>query len=156
VVDGANVDDTGDYRPGRRAAQKRGVRSPLQEAGLGKAEIRQLARQLGLPNWNKPAAACLSSRVPYGTPITPQVLSQIEQAELALGKLASGERLRQLRVRHHGQLARIEVEPDDFEIVMAWRDQIVEQFKALGYTYVTLDLVGFRSGSMNETLKGKE
>lgn len=148
VADGNNADDVGDHRPGRQAAREYGVRSPLLEAGLTKAEIRQLARQFGLPNWDKPAAACLSSRVPYGTPITLRMLSQIEQAELVLKKLG----LSQVRVRHHGNVARIEVEPADFAQVLAHRQQIVTRLEALGYNYVTLDLAGFRSGSMNEAL----
>ena len=148
VVDGTNADDVGDHRPGRQAARERGVRSPLQEAGLTKAEIREMARGLGLPNWDKPAAACLSSRIPYGTTITLPMLSQVGQAEWALGQMG----FRQLRVRHHGQVARIEVEPADFLAVLTLRGQIVEQFKALGYAYVTLDLAGFRSGSMNEVI----
>lgn len=148
VVDGTNADDVGDHRPGRQAAREQGVRSPLQEVGLSKAEIRELARVLGLPNWDKPAAACLSSRVPYGTPITLQILSQVEQAELVL----RGMGFRQLRVRHHDQMARIEIEPGDLEAVLAQREQIVARLKALGYTYVTLDLAGFRSGSMNEAI----
>jgi uncharacterized protein len=147
-VDGTNADDAGDHRPGRQAARERGVRSPLLEAGLTKAEIREMARTLGLPNWDKPAAACLSSRIPYGTPITLPVLSQVGQAEWALSQMG----FRQLRVRHHGQVARIEVEPADFLAVLTLRERIVEQFKALGYAYVTLDLAGFRSGSMNEVI----
>lgn len=150
LVDGNNADDVGDHRPGRRAALERGVRSPLQETGFTKTEIRALARQLGLPNWDMPSAACLSSRVPYGTPITVQTLSQVERAELMLRQLG----LRQLRVRHHDQVARIEVEAADFAIVLAHRDEIVSGLKALGYTYVALDLAGFRSGSMNEVLPG--
>jgi uncharacterized protein len=148
VVDGTNADDMDDHRPGRQAAIERGVRSPLQEAGLSKAEIRNLARALELPNWNKPSAACLSSRIPYGTPITAEMLSQVERAELAFREMDFG----QLRVRHHDDIARIEVEPDAFEEVLAHREQISEELQALGYTYVTLDLVGFRSGSMNEVI----
>ena len=148
VVDGTNADDAGDHRPGRQAARQRGVRSPLLEVGLTKAEIRQLARQAGLPNWDKPAAACLASRVPYGTLISVSMLSQIEQAEFALRSLGLG----QLRVRHHDQVARIEVEESDFPFVMERRQQIITSLKAAGYTYVTLDLTGFRSGSMNEVL----
>jgi uncharacterized protein len=148
IVDGTNADDVGDHRPGRQAARERGVRSPLQEAGLTKAEIRNLAHALGLPNWDKPSAACLSSRIPYGTPITLETLSQVERAELALRQMG----FVQLRVRHHDQIARIEVEPDDFEDVLAYREQILGQLKSLGYIYVTLDLSGFRSGSMNEVL----
>lgn len=148
LVDGTNADDADDHRPGRQAARERGVRSPLQEAGLTKADIRNLARALELPNWNKPAAACLSSRIPYGTSITLDMLSQVERAELIFKEMDFG----QLRVRHHDDVARIEVDPDDFEKVLAKRDQIIEELQALGYTYVTLDLAGFRSGSMNEVL----
>jgi len=148
VVDGTNADDAGDHRPGRQAAREHSVRSPLQELGFSKAEVRQLARQLGLPNWNKPSAACLSSRVPYGTHITPSLLSRIEKAEDILRDLGCG----QLRVRHHDQVARIEVEPQDFERILQNREQIHAAFKALGYAYVTLDIFGFRSGSMNEHL----
>lgn len=148
VVDGSNADDDSDYRPGRQAARELGVRSPLQEAGLTKAEVRAAARSLGLPNWNKPAAACLASRIPYGTPLSNELLAQVERAEQVLQALG----LRQLRVRHHGPLARIEVEPDDFARVLAHRRQIVEGLQAAGYTYVTLDLAGFRSGSMNEVV----
>jgi len=148
VVDGTNADDVGDHRPGRRAARERGVRSPLQEVGLTKNEIRALARDLGLPNWDKPAAACLSSRIPYGTTISLQMLSQVEQAELALKRLG----FQQMRVRHHDQIARIEVPAENFAEVLAQREQIINQLKAVGYAYVTLDLAGFRSGSMNEVL----
>ncbi len=148
VVDGNNADDLGDHRPGQIAARERGVRSPLQETGFTKAEIRAVARQLGLPNWDKPSAACLSSRIPYGTAITVQMLSQVERAELLLRQLG----LRQVRVRHHDQVARIEVAADDFAVVLAHRDELVREFKALGYTFIALDLAGFRSGSMNEVL----
>ncbi|HZD57142.1 MAG TPA: ATP-dependent sacrificial sulfur transferase LarE, partial [Anaerolineales bacterium] len=149
VVDGTNADDARDHRPGRQAAREHGVRSPLQEAGLTKAEVRRLARRYGLPNWDKPAAACLSSRIPYGKLITLEALSQVERAEFALHKLG----FRQLRVRHHEQIARIEIEPEDFRQVLAQREEIVACLKGLGYTYVTLDLAGFRSGSMNEAIK---
>ena len=152
VVDGTNADDMNDHRPGRQAALERGVRSPLQEAGLSKAEIRNLAHALELPNWNKPSAACLSSRIPYGTSISLEMLSQVERAELAFKEMDFG----QLRVRHHDDIARIEVEPDVFEEVLAHRDQIIEELQALGYTYVTLDLAGFRSGSMNEVIIGDD
>lgn len=148
VVDGTNADDVGDHRPGRKAARERDVRSPLQEAGLTKDEIRQLARRFELPNWDKPAAACLSSRVPYGTNITLEMLSQIEQAESILRSMG----FRQVRVRHHQQVARIEVEPGAFEIVLRRSDEILSAMKKLGFIYVTLDLAGFRSGSMNEAL----
>lgn len=153
ILDGTNADDAHDHRPGRRAAKERGVRSPLLEAELGKAEIRQLARQFQLPNWDKPAAACLSSRVPYGTLITIETLDQVEQAEAALRKLG----FRQLRVRHHDQVARIEVPSADFESVLLQRETIVSAIQKAGYNYVTLDLAGFRSGSMNEVLaSGKQ
>lgn len=148
LVDGTNADDVSDHRPGLQAARQRGVRSPLQEAGLSKAEIRQLGRQLGLPNWDKPAAACLSSRIPYGTRISPAMLSQVEQAERALHDLG----LDQLRVRHHDQVARIEVEVEDFDRLLAHREEIIAAFQEIGYQYVTLDLAGFRSGSMNAIL----
>jgi uncharacterized protein len=149
IVDGTNADDVGDHRPGRKAAREQGVRSPLQEIGFTKAEIREFARELGLPNWDKPAAACLSSRIPYGTQVTVKNLSQVEQAEAILKELG----IRQLRVRHHDQVARIEVEPENFEIVIQNRGRIVAAFKMIGYKYVTLDLLGFRSGSLNEMLK---
>lgn len=149
VVDGTNADDAGDHRPGRQAAAEHGVRSPLLEAGLTKEEIRLLARQYGLPNWDKPAAACLASRVPYGTLITLPILSQIEKAELKLRQMG----FRQLRVRHHDQIARIELEEENFAKVMEQRSEIVRALKEIGYAYVTLDLAGFRSGSMNEVLK---
>ena len=150
VVDGSNADDLSDHRPGARAARELGVRGPLQEAGLSKTAIRAVARSLGLPNWDKPSAACLASRVPYGTPITADLLARIEQAEAGLRQLG----IRQLRVRHHGPVARIEVEPGDFGILLAHRDAVVEHLRVLGYTYVTLDLAGFRSGSLNQESPG--
>jgi uncharacterized protein len=146
VLDGANADDLHDRRPGQRAARERGVRSPLQEVGLTKVEIRRLARALGLPNWNKPSAACLASRIPYGTPITREALAQIEQAEAALREMGFG----QLRVRHHGPVARIEVEAPELERLLAARAAVTAALKELGFTYVTMDLCGFRSGSLNE------
>ena len=149
VVDGANADDLHDHRPGSRAAREWGVRSPLQEAGLTKAEIRDLARMLGLPNWDKPAAACLASRVPYGTPITAELLRRIEQAEAVVRRLG----VRQLRVRHHGDLARIEVEPADFTTVLEHRSEVIQALRALGYAYVTLDLAGYRMGSMHDAYR---
>ena len=148
VLDGTNAEDLNDYRPGRKAAKEKGVRSPLQEAKITKSEIRQLAKSLGLPNWNKPSAACLSSRIPYGSSVTVEKLSQIEQAEKKLKDLG----FEQLRVRHHDQVARIEVEENDFHRILTNREKIVESFKLLGYKYITLDLFGFRSGSMNETM----
>ena len=149
VVDGTNADDAGDHRPGRQAASEHGVRSPLLEAGITKDEIRILAKKYGLPNWDKPAAACLASRVPYGTMITIPMLGQIEKAELVLRNMG----FQQLRVRHHDQVARIEIEASEFIQIMEKREAIVKALKELGYTYVTLDLAGFRSGSMNEVLK---
>jgi pyridinium-3,5-biscarboxylic acid mononucleotide sulfurtransferase len=149
VIDGTNADDVGDHRPGRKAAREHGVRSPLQEVGLTKSEIRQLARSFDLPNWDKPSAACLSSRIPYGTHITLHNLSQVERAERLLHQLG----FRQLRVRHHAQLARIEVEPTEFDRLLSLREEIIPPLIDLGFKYITLDLLGFRSGSMNEVLK---
>ena len=150
VVDGCNLDDVGDYRPGRRAASEHGVRSPLIEAGLTKDEIRALSKERGLPTWDKPAMACLSSRIPYGSPVTIEALDQIEAAEMFLRSLG----LRQLRVRHHGQVARIELDESGMAVLMngGRRSAVVSKFKELGFSYVTLDLAGFRSGSMNEVL----
>ncbi len=149
IIDGTNLDDVGDIRPGRKAAAEYGVRSPLIEAQFAKQDVRDLARALGIPNWDKPSAACLSSRIPHGTPVTIQLLSQVEQAEMILHGLG----IRQARVRHHGEVARIEVTPDDFEIVLGQREKIVERLKAIGYTFVALDLVGYRMGSLNELIK---
>jgi len=149
LVDGTNADDIGDHRPGRLAAQEHGIRSPLQEVGLTKSEIRELAHRLGLPNWNKPAAACLSSRIPYGTTISIEMLGQVEQAEAALKQMG----FNQLRVRHHDQIARIEVPITDFPTLLNHREKITNALKNAGYNYVTLDLSGFRSGSLNEVIE---
>jgi uncharacterized protein len=149
IIDGTNLDDVGDIRPGRKAAAEYGVRSPLIEAQFTKQDVRDLARALGIPNWDKPSAACLSSRIPHGTAVTIQLLSQVEQAEMVVRGLG----IRQARVRHHGEIARLEVPPDDFEIVLAQREKIVEQLRAIGYTFVALDLVGYRMGSLNELIK---
>jgi uncharacterized protein len=150
IVDGNNADDLHDqYRPGQRAAREHGVRSPLQEVGLTKAEIRELARAAGLPNWNKPAAACLSSRIPYGSRVTVEKLSQIERAEDYLHHVGFA----QVRVRHHGPIARIELNPEDFQRAIEMNRAIAATLQEIGFTYVTLDLAGFRSGSMNEALK---
>jgi uncharacterized protein len=146
VLDGCNIDDLGDHRPGRVAAAEHRVRSPLIEAGLTKADIRALSKERGLPTWDKPAMACLSSRIPYGTPVTVEALDQLGAAEAFLRGLG----MRQLRVRHHGDVARIEVELADIPVVVEHRDRIVTRLRNLGYQYVTLDLAGFRSGSMNE------
>jgi uncharacterized protein len=148
VLSGANADDTGDYRPGMEAARQLHVRSPLLEAGLTKEEIRQASQALDLPTWDKPAMACLASRIPYGKSITPQLLGRVEAAENALKDLG----LREVRVRDHDLVARIEVPSDHLEKVLAQRDVIITSLKNLGYRYVTLDLQGFRSGSMNEVL----
>ncbi len=145
VVDGANASDLGDYRPGMTAAREHGVRSPLLEAGITKAEVRALAQALGLPVWDKPAMACLSSRVPHGTPITPALLRQIESAEDVLVNLG----FRQFRVRHHGDIARIELPAEDLAAAVDQREAIVAGVKAAGYRFVALDLAGFRSGSLN-------
>ena len=149
LVDGTNADDVGDHRPGRRAALERGVRSPLQEAAVSKAEVRAMARELGLPIWDKPAAACLASRIPYGSAVTHEKLSRVEAAEALLGELGLG----QLRVRHHDKVARLEVEAPELPQVLEHRERIVQGLKDLGFVYVTLDLEGFRSGSMNEVLR---
>ncbi len=151
VVDGCNMDDLGDHRPGRKAAALHKVRSPLIEAGLTKQEIRDLSRERGLPTWDKPAMACLASRIPYGSPVTVEGLGQVEAAEAFLRTLG----LRELRVRHHGQIARIELDEGGMLVLMrnGRRQAVNDYFKQLGFAYVTLDLGGFRSGSMNEVLK---
>jgi len=150
VLDGSNCDDEDDYRPGRRAAARHGVRSPLLEAGLSKDDIRTLSRERGLPTWDKPAMACLASRLPYGTPITEDALKQVEAAEAFLRSLG----IRQLRVRHHGDVARIEVDRAGRDALLREenRQAVVERLRSLGYLYVTVDLAGFRSGSLNEGL----
>jgi len=151
ILDGTNADDIGDHRPGLRAAREHGVRSPLQEAGVGKEEIRSWARELGLSNWNRPANACLSSRVPYGSEVTPKKLAQVEQAEASLRKLG----FRELRVRHHDQVARIEVSPDELPRAVEQGEHIITAMKEAGFLYASLDLAGFRSGSMNDALRKK-
>jgi uncharacterized protein len=148
VVLGVNLDDLGDHRPGQAAASALGARFPLVDAGFDKAAVREWSRRLGLRTWDKPAAACLSSRIAYGTPVTLGSLRSIADAEAALRVLGFG----QLRVRHHGAVARIEVDADAFAGVLEHRAEVVEAVRGAGYTYVTLDLAGFRSGSMNETL----
>ena len=150
VANGTNADDLGDFRPGLEAAKQYNVRSPLVEAGLSKEEIRGFARGMDLPVWDKPAQACLSSRIPYGTPVSVEALTRIAQAEEFLRSLG----LKQLRVRHHGTVARIEVAPEDFSRLLEGetRNMITQRFKAIGYAYITLDLDGFRSGSLNEVL----
>jgi len=151
VADGSNADDTGDYRPGLRAARELGVRHPLMEAGLTKADIRALSARMGLPTHDKPSAACLASRVPYGQPITAEVLERIGRAESLLRDMG----FREFRVRSHGPIARIELGPQEDESALlepAARRSLVARLKALGYKYVALDLEGYRTGSMNETL----
>jgi pyridinium-3,5-biscarboxylic acid mononucleotide sulfurtransferase len=151
IIDGTNADDIGDHRPGLRAARELGVRSPMEEIGMTKDEIRQISSALGLRTWDKPAFACLSSRFPYGTPITVEKLRQVAEAERVLRKLG----FKGFRVRHHDTIARIEVSPDDFPAVLQHHDEIVEGVKASGYRFVTLDLTGYRSGSLNEGLSIK-
>lgn len=148
VADGSNVDDTGDWRPGMKAAAELGVRSPLREAGLNKAEVRLLAQEFGLPNWDKPAMACLSSRFPYGQPITKEKVAQVAEAERFLRQLGFG----QLRVRHHGDTARIELPGERLSEAVSLAPSIVGRLRELGFTYISLDLAGYRSGSLNETL----
>jgi uncharacterized protein len=148
ICDGANMDDLGDYRPGRVAAAQRGVRSPLQEAGLYKEEIRQLSREMGLPTWNKPSFACLSSRIPYGSEITLEKIDQIDRAEGYLLSLG----IHQLRVRHHDNIARIEVSPEDFPKILEKHADINRTLQEIGFQYVTLDLFGYQTGSMNALL----
>ena len=147
VLDGTNADDAVDFRPGIAAGERQGVVSPLRDAGFGKQEVRDLSRALALPTWDKPAAACLSSRVAYGLEVTPEILRRIEAGEGALHELG----FRQLRVRHHGAMARIEIDPSELHRALdpGMAKRFVELFKGLGYDFVTLDLEGFRSGSLN-------
>ncbi len=154
VIEGSNTDDLRDYRPGRRAAQEFFIRSPLVEAGISKAEVRELARTLNLSVWDKPSLACLSSRIPYGTRITPEILQTIQFAEDALRGLG----FRQVRVRHHGETARIELSRADFGRLLNDETgaQVTRALKKLGYTYICLDLEGYRTGSMNEGIKKAE
>ena len=153
IVDGANADDLADFRPGRRAARSLGVRSPLEEAELTKNEIRALSKELGLPTADEPASACLSSRIPYQTPITMESLSTVEQGEAFLRRLG----FRQIRVRHHGRLVRLEFAPDELERALSedMRQRLVHEFKCLGYKFVTIDLQGYRTGSLNEVLPSR-
>jgi uncharacterized protein len=151
IVDGTNADDLGDFRPGLRAANQLHVVSPLADAGITKSEIRAVAKAWGVPIWNKPAAACLSSRFQYGDPITVEKLRQVAAAETAVRQFG----LRGFRVRHHGEIARLEVPLDQFPTLLEHQTEIVEGVKQAGYRYVTLDLEGFRSGSMNEVLNAR-
>jgi uncharacterized protein len=150
VLEGSNLDDEKDFRPGRRAIAELKVRSPLLEAGLSKKEIRSLSKMLELPTHEKPSYACLSSRIPYGTAISTELLNRIELSEQFLKGLG----LTQVRVRCHNDIARIEVEPREFPEVMNHKEQIIQELKQFGFNYVTLDLQGFRTGSMNEPLEG--
>lgn len=154
VLDGSNADDVSDYRPGMKAASELRVISPLKDAGLTKDNIRELSKRLGLPTWNKPAFACLSSRFPYGNEITVEKLSMVERAEQFLLDIG----FRQIRVRHHGDIARVEVNAEErnkfFSTEMM--DKVANELKNIGFKYVTLDLLGYRTGSMNEVLSEKE
>jgi uncharacterized protein len=152
VIDGANADDLGDHRPGLDAAARRGVRHPLVEAGFDKAAVRAVSRDLGLPTWDRPASPCLSSRIPYGTPISAEALARIDAAERFLRSLGFGE----LRVRAHDRLARIEVPPAEVARLAetTTREQVVAELRRLGFLQVTVDLRGFRSGSLNEDVPG--
>jgi len=149
VANGANTDDLGDYRPGLRAASEHGARSPLVEAGLSKSDVRRLAQELEIPIWDKPAQPCLSSRIPYGIPVTVQTLFKIEQAEAFLRGLG----LKEVRARHHDQLCRVEVGAEEMELAFSHRSAIVESIKQIGYLWVSLDLAGLRSGSLNDQLE---
>lgn len=151
ILYGANADDVGDFRPGMQAALEMGAHAPLKDVGLTKAEIRELSKRFNLPVWDRPATACLSSRIPYGTTITPEILSKVDRAE----RLLRGLGFRQVRVRHHDQIARIEIPKGEIPLLFERNlmDTIVSELRKTGYVYVTLDLAGFRSGSMNEPLK---
>jgi uncharacterized protein len=150
IVDGSTVDDLGDYRPGRQAAAQHAVRSPLIEAGLSKDEVRELSRRAELPTWDKPASPCLSSRIAYGTTVTIERLSKVDRGEEILREFG----FREFRVRHHDQLVRLEISPAEMDRVLRKDliDELARRFRELGFKYVTLDLDGFRSGSMNEVL----
>ena len=151
VCDGNNADDVGDYRPGRQAARELNVRSPLIEAGLTKTEIRALSQSVSLPVWDRPASACLSSRIPYGMPVTIEKLSVIERGEARLRALG----FKQMRVRHHGDIVRIEIAPEEMPLALdaEMARRMATAFKQLGFKFITLDLEGYRTGALNETLK---
>lgn len=154
VVEGSNLDDLDDYRPGLRALEESAVKSPLRDAGLTKAEVRELSRELGLPTWGKPSMACLATRVPYGEQLSADKLSRIERAEQCLQGMGFG----QIRVRCHGEVARIEALPDEFPRLLEphTRDTISQSFAGIGFAYTALDLRGYRTGSLNETLPKEE
>ena len=149
ILDGSTADDTLDYRPGAKALKEMDVRSPLKEVGLTKQEIRELSRSMRLESWDKPASACLASRFPYGVEITRARLKQVEQAEDFLHSLG----IRQVRVRYHHELARIEIAKDEFQKIIRYSNDIVKNFKKLGFAYIALDIEGYRTGSLNEVLK---
>jgi len=149
VIDGSNRDDMEDFRPGIKAAEELGIRSPLKEAGLTKKDIRTLSMQMGLKTWDRPSSPCLSSRFPYGEKITRESLKMVEEAESFIRALG----YQQVRVRHHREIARIEIEKKDMERFMRDRQKVIERLKVIGYPYVCLDLEGYRAGSMNEVLK---
>jgi pyridinium-3,5-biscarboxylic acid mononucleotide sulfurtransferase len=153
IADGTNADDLGDYRPGRKAGAEMSIRSPLLEAGLTKTDIRRLSREMGLPTWDKPASPCLATRIPFGTPVTAEVLVKIAEGEQVLRALG----LKQFRLRHHGDIARIEVEEKDMSTIIreGVRQEIVKKLKTLGYKYIALDLAGYRTGSLNEGIEKK-
>lgn len=150
VIEGSNIDDLGDYRPGLIAIEELGIKSPLRHAGLTKSEIRELSKDMGLKTWDKQSFACLVSRIPYGQKITTEKLRMVDEAEQLLLDMG----FHQIRVRHHGNLARIEIDQEQFSKIMekGTRELIYNQFKEIGFTYVSLDLLGYRTGSMNETL----
>ena len=150
MANGTNTDDLGDFRPGLEAAGQHRVRSPLLDAGIDKATVRQLARELDIPIWDKPAQPCLASRIPYGTPVTVESLSKIEKAEDYLKSLG----LREVRARHHDSLCRVEVGESEMELAFQHRREIVSNLKKIGYLWVSLDLSGLRSGSLNDQVKG--
>jgi uncharacterized protein len=149
VVDGGNVDDRGDYRPGQQAAREAGIRSPLDEAGFSKNEIRELSQIMGLPTWNKPSYACLISRFPYGVYLTPEKMQKVARAEDFLREMG----LRTIRVRYHGEVARLELGAEEYErVAHELREEVVKKVKEAGFAYVALDLQGYRTGAMNEVL----
>ncbi len=154
VVDGSTTDDLGDYRPGRAAAEEHGVRSPLIEVGMSKAEVRALSRRAGLPTWDAPASPCLSSRLAYGTPVTIARLRTVDTGEEIMRELG----FREFRVRHHDELVRLEIAPAELDRALdrTVADELARRFRTLGFRYVTLDLHGFRTGAMNEVLKSRE
>jgi uncharacterized protein len=154
VLDGSTTDDLGDYRPGRAAAGERGVRSPLVEVGMSKAEVRLLSRRRGLPTWDKPASPCLSSRIAYGTPVTIERLRTVDTGEEIMRALG----FREFRVRHHDELVRLEVAPSELDLALRREvaDELAVRFRALGFRYVTLDLHGYRTGSLNEVLNSRK